>query len=598
MTSKTTIIWFVLAAALFAGVWVSQKLLAPAAPRDRALLPGLRAGDLTGIEISPAGALEISASRTNRTWQLQKPLAYPAQTAAIETLAAALEKLTPATRLTAAEFRSHKNAEADFGFDNPQFYLVITEGEQRWQLHVGNKTAPGDQVFIRVDGVDGAFVTDAGWLQLLPHSADEWRDTTLVDTPGATDWIVITNGAKAMEFRRDPTNQLWRMVRPLAARADSARIAAALQQLQAGHVIQFITDDAHADLSSYGLQPADLDVWLGHDTNFSAAIHVGKNPAENPLLVYARREGWNSVMTAGKDAFAPWRGAVNDFRDPHLVTSAAPVAEIEVRGESHFILQQRGANDWTVAGEKFSADTENVQNFLKLLGSLRVTEFVKDVVTLPDLQNFGLAPPARQITLRGTAGDTNSALAQLFFSTNTPDRVLVKRADEDFVYALPTGDVSSLFALYGQDWEFRDRHIWKFSEANVAQITLRQNGKVRQLIRTGDNKWSLAAGSQGIINPPAIEETIHRLGELTALYWIGRNLSEPEKNYGLNPNNLSLTVELKTGEKLTVDFGSEIPKAQTALAAVTLDDERWGFVFPPVLYQFVATYLTIPSNVP
>jgi hypothetical protein len=320
--------------------------------------------------------------------------------------------------------------------------------------------------------------------------------------------------------------------------------------------------------------------------------------SENSPQLYARREGWNSVVTTSKDAFAPWRGAVNDFRDPHLLTLTTPVAEIEMRGGSNFTLQQRGPNNWAVAGEKFSADNENVQNFLKLIASLRAAEFVKDVVTAPDLQGFGFTPPSRQIIMRGTAGDTNSVLTQLIFGTNEPSRVLVKRGDEDFIYALAAEDYNGLVALYGESWEFRDRHIWSFSETNVAQITLRQNGQTRQLVRTGENKWSLGPDSQGIINPPAIEETVHRLGGLTAFYWIGRNITEPEKNFGLNTNNLSITVELKTGEKLAVDFGSEIPKAQTALAAVTLDGERWAFVFPPVLYQFVTSYLTLPPNAP
>jgi hypothetical protein len=90
---------------------------------------------------------------------------------------------------------------------------------------------------------------------------------------------------------------------------------------------------------------------------------------------------------------------------------------------------------------------------------------------------------------------------------------------------------------------------------------------------------------------------VHRLGELTAAGWVGRNFTEPEK-YALNTNNLQITIELKNGEREVVDFGGELPAAQTALAAVTLDGERWAFVFPPVLYQFVLSYLTIPANVP
>ena len=241
-----------------------------------------------------------------------------------------------------------------------------------------------------------------------------------------------------------------------------------------------------------------------------------------------------------------------------------------------------------------------MQNFLKLLAGLRVSEFVKDVVTAPDLAGFGFTPPARQIILRGTAGDSNSVLAQLLFSTAETNRVLVKRGDEDFIYAIKPADYNSLFgdgSLFAAGWQFRNRRIWNFTEADVAQVTLQQNGKTRTLVRTGENKWSFAPGSQGIINPPAIEEAVHRLGGLTVAGWVARHVTAPEK-FGLNPGNLSLTVELKSGEKLSVDFGAELAQAQTALAAVTYDGERWVFVFPPIVYQFVANYLTIPPSAP
>jgi hypothetical protein len=44
-----------------------------------------------------------------------------------------------------------------------------------------------------------------------------------------------------------------------------------------------------------------------------------------------------------------------------------------------------------------------------------------------------------------------------------------------------------------------------------------------------------------------------------------------------------------------VDFGAH---DNGVLAAVTLDGGRWAFEFPPVLYQFVLSYLTIPENIP
>jgi hypothetical protein len=600
MNSKNTWLWFAVAAMLAAFIFIFQHYFRAPTSVPNAILPNLQPQSVTSVQIIPNGALEIRADYTNNAWLLTKPIFYPAQPAAIETLLAALQKMTPATKISAAEMRGHKNAETEFGFDNPQISLAIEAGEERRQILVGNKTAPGDQVFLRVIGVDGAFVVDADWLKLIPHSVADWRSTALVDAAqNDFDSIIVTNGAKVIELHRDATNRLWRMTRPLQARADSGRITAALLQLQAARVTRFVTDDPKADLTAFGLQPADLDLWFGRDGNLVAAVHVGKNPPDDSAQVFAKREDWNAIVTTPDAPFASWRGAVNDFRDPYLfeLTATAPVAEIEMRGENNFTLQRQGSNDWRVANEKFPADADSVQQFIKILAGLRVSEFVKDVVTTPDLEAYGLSPkPARQIILRSAIGDSNSVIAQLSFAATT-NGIFVHREGEDFIYSSAADDFNNWKLLYGEDWQFRDRRIWNFTESDVAQITLRQNGKTRVMIRSGVNQWSLAAGSQGMINPPAIEESAHRLGDLSAYAWFGRNITEPEK-FGWNTNNLQITVELKNGSKSTVDFLKDLPQGNTALAAVTLDGERWAFIFPPVVYQFVLNYLTIPANVP
>ncbi|MES1180660.1 MAG: DUF4340 domain-containing protein, partial [Verrucomicrobiota bacterium] len=250
-------------------------------------------------------------------------------------------------------------------------------------------------------------------------------------------------------------------------------------------------------------------------------------------------------------------------------------------------------NGWAIAGEKFPVDAENVQAFIKLLAGLRTVEFVKDVATAPDFAAYGLDAPVRQIIVRSAAGDTNAVIAALAFGTNQDNKIFVRRADEDFVYAVTAADFNTLMALYGEAWEFRDRQIWNFSVTNVAQLTLHQDGQTRQLIRTGENKWSLGAGSQGFVEGKYIEQSAQQLSQLTAYYWAGRNVTDLEQA-GFNTNKLQITVELKTGEKLAVNFGSETPRLQSALAATTFDGERWAFVFPPGPYLFVLSYLTIP----
>jgi Domain of unknown function (DUF4340) len=598
MNSKTTGFWFVIAATLLVLVLFFRHFQNESSPEPGQILTHLQPQLVTSIQIIPAGALEIQADRTNQTWFLTRPVVYPAQSAAIEALLDALQKLTPAMRLEAGELHEHTDAEKEFGFDNPQFSIVIEAGQQRWQLKVGNKTAPGDQVFLRVVGVEGVFVANVDWLKLIPSSVNDWRDTALVDAGEVEDcnWIVVTNGAKIIELRCDATNHLWQMIRPLQARANSDRINDALQQLQTARVSRFVTDDPKTDLSAFGLQPAGMDIWLGHNSNLVTAIHIGKNFTNNSTQVYAMRGNWGTVLTTASEPLQTWHGAVNDFRDPHLFELTAPVAEIEMLGPgtNHFILQRSATNGWKVSGENFPVDTDSVQQFIKTLAGLRISEFVKDVVTAPDLQTYGLTSPSRQIILRSAVGDTNAIIAQLLFGAQQTNKIFVRSADEDFVYAITLEDFSR---LQEAGWEFRERRIWNFPESDVAQITIHQNGKTRQIIHAGVNKWSLAAGSQGIINPPAIEETAHQLGTLAAVAWVGRNATNLAP-YGFKTNDLEITAELKNGAKHTVKFSAELPNTQTSLASVTLDGERWVFIFPPVLYQLVLSYLTIPANVP
>lgn len=595
MKNQTTVIWFAVAVILAAFIWIHDHYFSHAEVAGGKLLPGLHAADLTEIQITPAGAKEFIAVYTNNSWCLKKPFVYPAQNAAIASWLGALEKLTVATHITAAELNAKKDAEAGFGFDAPQATVDLAAGETKWRFLVGSNTAPGDQVFVRIVGADGALVTDSAWLPLLPPTVESWRDTSLVGPVDNCDWIVITNGTRVIELRRNTTNQLWRMVQPIAARADSARITTALQQLAGVQATRFITDDPKADLTAFGLEPASTDVWLGHGTNLYSAVHAGKISAEDTNQIYVRRDSFNTVALAAKDTLAAWTGEVNDFRDQHLLELHAPVAEIELRSATtNFSLVFNVTNGWRVVGEKFPAESQSVLDLAKLLLNWRATEFVRDFPTRTDLEKYGLANPARHITFYGAAGDTNTVVAQLLFGNEEANRIFVKRADEDFIYALSLADFSR---LKENSWEFRSHRLWNFSETNVASITMRQAAQTRTLLRAGTNSWSVAPGSQGIINPLAIEETVRRLGELEADGWVARNLTAPE-SFGFTTNSPQLTIELKTGEKFILDFGENVPQQEKVFAAATLDGERWAFVFPAGLTQLVAAYLTIPQDPP
>jgi hypothetical protein len=586
------------AVALFAFILFQQRFLRQLGSGPNRILPKLRAAAVTSVQVRPAAQLEIRADRTNGTWQLTEPLVYPAQGLSIEKLLAELERLTPASYIKARELQGRPRTDEEYGFAAPQASITIEQPRYTARLRVGAKTTPGDQVFVQVVGVEGVYVVNADLLNYLPRSADDWRDTTLINLNGlAFDRLAVTNGTKIFELRRDAANKPWRMVYPLQARANNTKTEESLQMLQSVRVRRFVTPDPRADAEAFGLQPPELEVALGQGTNTVARLQFGKSLTNDTRLVYARRLGLNAIVAVPKDLLAPWYGQVNDFRDPFLVTWTASVAVIDVRGqEENFSLQRQTNDTWRVLPQDFTADAGLVKDLLFALSSLQIVEFTKDVVIAADLPAYGLASPVQQYVLRSAtasspASPTNAIISEVDFGTNQGDKVFARRADENFVYAVKFADFQRLPAA---SWEMRERRIWNFSTNDVASITIQQQGRVRQVVRNGPHDWSLAPGSQGVINVVAVEEAVRGLCQPTAVAWVARG-DEHRTRYGFTDKDQRVTLELKNGDKAPVEF-SALASPNSPYAAVTMDGQLWIFQFPTWLYDYVQRYLSVPLN--
>ncbi len=596
MSSRHTWFWIVLALGLFSFIFFFQRHKpAPVTSASR-LLPEMRGQAVSAIQVRPATRpLGIRAERTNGGWQLTQPMVYPAQSTNIDRLVDALENLVPVTVISAAELRGHRNPEEEYGFAAPQASIVVQQGEYRATLLVGAMTTPGDQVFVQVVGREGIYVTDAGWLSCVPKSANEWRDTSVL--PGdidSFDRLAVTNNARVFVLQRDP-HRLWRMIWPLnSARADNARIHEALGKLEHLKVRQFVSDDPKADLDSFGLGLPTLDLSLGSGTNFISVLQLGKPVPTATNEVYARRLGSPVVFTVDDRLLAAWRGgSVNDFRDPHLLTSAQTITRIEVHGSENFLLLRETSGIWRMQPPNFPVDSQLVQDFIADLRGLKIVQFTKDVVNPPDLPQFGLATPARRYSIStgadgSSSATTNCPLTELSFGTvtNQPDKVFVWRPDESSVYAVATNDYAR---LPSHSWQLRERKLWDFTIDEVAGVTIQQAGRSRELIRGAAHQWSFAPGSQGIINDLAVEETVRGIVQSAAVAWVGRG-EAARKSYGLAEPVHQVTFHLKNGRKATLQFGTEAPSTNR-YAGLEQDGEYWVLEFSWILFRDISSYL-------
>ena len=595
MNYKSTFVWITIAAVLAGAILGVQKFGRKPAPGLVALIPGFRADKVTSVAFTPAGQLEIRAERTNALWRLVKPVSYPAQAASVEALINALEKLAPAYTISGAEVRQRKNADKEFGFD-ARTTLALMIGEESRQLRIGSLTAPGDQLYVQVVGSDGVFVVDAQLLKLLPAKMDDWRDTGLVDLRGVIfDHIVVSNATAVIELQRDATNLLWRLTRPMQARADNFRLAEAIQKLHGTRVKNFVTDDTKGAGDNFGFLNPELELALVRGTNALATLQFGKSPTNDPALIYARREGFDAIVTVERQPLELWLSAVNQFRDPHLVTLLSQPDQIEVRDSEPFTLQRVSTNGWRLVDSDMPVDTEFVRELMLTIGTGRITQF-KDSITVADLPKYGLVKPKRQIVLRSAATDkasTNKVIAELSFGEIKDGTVFVRRADENSVYAIGVEDYARLAV---SSWQLRQRAVWRFDVNDVVRVVV-QKGELRtDLRRTGTNAWVFAPGSQGIINSAAVEETIHRLGLLDAGAWVGRS-EEDAAQFGFGTTNLNVQVELKDGTKHEVEFGGA-SLDNYPYAKVKIGGQSWFFEFPIVVHEYIKFYLPLPATKP
>jgi hypothetical protein len=595
MNPKSTWLWLAVAAGLFAAIFFYERHGRRSPPGPTKVLPELKADAITSVQVRPAAGHAIQAERTNELWQLTEPRSYPAQKASVESLLTALEKLTPVTVITARELMGRTNVDEEYGFSAPQATITLQQPGYHALIQVGAKTAPGDQVFLRV--VSDIYVVDAGIIKYLPGSADDWRDTTLLELKSlAFDHLAVTNGTKIVQLVRGRTNEPWRIAYPLSARADNFKVGEALRRLESLRVQQFVPDDGKGDLDTFGLQTPELELAFALGTNPPAVLQFGKSPTNDTRLVYARRVGQNAVVTVANDLLTPWRDKVNDFRDPYVLAIKAAPALVEVRGQDSFTLEQQTNGAWRVLPQGFPADVGLVRDFFSALNTLRIIEFI-DVVIEPDLPNYGLASPALHYSLRSMpsnapGGRTNGIIADLSLGTNQAGKAFARRADESFVYGITS---NAFQRMPSASWQMRDRTIWSLSTNDIVRVIIHQQGKERQLKRNGPYSWALA--TPGVLkNDLAVEETVGGLCQLTAVAWVASGDQERPR-YGFTDKGFQITLELKSGEKKTVEFGGQAPSG-CAYALTTLEGSPWAFEFPLPLSRDVADYLTIPADVP
>ncbi len=466
------------------------------------------AGSVTAIELLRSNTV-VRVERLNGQWTLKLPVAYPAQGAAIESFLDALGKVRPTRWLSAAELSAGgvTNSLAAFGLETGAITVKLETDSGPVLLKLGGAAPIGDQQYLQRVGLDGVFLIGGSLLASLPRSADYWRDRSLFELRGETyDRLEVRGKTPGFEVRRNAAGQ-WMLTKPLAARADGARIESLINALRTARVVAFLSDSPGVDLEPLGLQPPENEFILARGTNELVRLQIGNVPADATNFVRVRLPATTNIVLVPVEVGLLARLPLPNFRDRRLLPPLTGVNRIEIRaGTNLTTVQARGTNWLVTAPTEFPADPDLVRYWLDQLPDLTIADFANDVVA--DYATYGLAQPAREY--RFFAG--TNVLAQLQFGKQDgAERIFARRLDEPGVYSLALGAFLQQPEAAGQ---FRDL---RFSESNVVRVAITRLGKTRTLERTAAGEWAVTAGAPAAAFTPAVEETLHRLGALQAV---------------------------------------------------------------------------------
>ena len=522
----------------------------PVVPDQVSVIELIRSNDVVRVERAGSG------------WTMRLPVPYAAQGTAVDAFTVAVGKLQPSGWLTAAQVAANgPDAAKAFGLDSSATTLKLETSAGPVILKLGGLAPLGGQFYFQRVGDDGVFTADAKFLGALPETAAAWRDRGLFDLGDAAPDRLELRGKTAFEAVKDAATGAWRLVKPLAARADGERLDALLHTLRTVRVAQFVNDAPAADPELYGVQPPEAELVAGRGSDTLAHLQFGRSPTNMPGGVYVRRMSRTNVVLVPAAAAFVLRGPLADFRDRRLLPLLTDSTRIEFTTSAEKAVLERTGTHWNiVAPIKTPADPELMGFFFSQLAASVITDFPNDVVA--DYGRYGLEKPFRSY---GFSRGTNPPFQFQFGARSGEEHIFVRRLDEPGVYTVRLTDMLQLPETAAQLRDLR------FASSNVVKVVVSQKGNSRTLERGADGLWAVTAGSAGNPFSPAVEETLHRLGQMQTTRFAVRD----EQMFTRLPSFAELAHEvmltLAPGgavKTLRLRFVSDLGAAAIALADV------------------------------
>jgi len=547
MNWKSLVVLAVLVSAVGSFFYYDTYWLTPS--RDKA---DLAKGRLWSVEATDVEAVTIKRQsdtiRLKRAegggWEMLEPVKARGDKGAIDEVITGL-----VTVRVDREIDPNPAKLGEFGLDPAaaEVRLEVKARKDPLVLLVGAKSPTGAWIYAR-EGEKPAVMTVSELVgRDTSRPAADFRDKAVIafDKKSVSAVDLDVGGDHIALVAEEPGK--WRIVTPIAYRADADLIRDFLDKLESAKVKEFVAE-APPSLAPYALdRPTTVTVWTGKDKERSSKTLLFGRADADRKGVYVMRTGEPGVMLAPEELWTAVPKTAAVLRDKVVMAYAYDKANrVELLSARGRVVLEREGTGWKItAPEALRADSGAVNALLWSIRDLRASSFLADAPG--DVPRFVKKPEVTVKIWEEGAKEPKTLLLQPSPEVRGGKPAAIAAVEGQGPVVLV--DAKTLSDLSKTDADLRDKSLFPgLDTGTVKRARVVAAGKPLVVEKSGDD-WKVLEPARG---PAKSLKVTDLLLTLRSLRW--KEIASPKGDdvarYGLDHPELEVSVYKADGGEL------------------------------------------------
>jgi len=368
VSNRRFILFFLCGILVLSGVLVhlarQARVVATAATRNT--LCTLGAESIDALEVVYGGTNAVSLARdASGAWRIASPYSAPADPAVVARILDVVTVQPIGDMRSADELAELHEDYVDFGLAlDARVSLRLRAGPREACVRFGARTASGQEVYARTEGLRNVFTLPVASLDAVPGNVDGFRRRALVECAPEEVAGVDLRVPESPYVKLVRASRGWRLAVPVEAPADAAVAERLVAALSRARIADFVLPSAErpesveegdviktSALVPYGLASETAQsVTLRSPTGKAEQIVFGDAVGTN--RVYALVQGGTAVVILDRDVADVCRAGVESLRDTRvfpLVGDERIVSVSLTEGSLVYVLARNADGGWRLA---------------------------------------------------------------------------------------------------------------------------------------------------------------------------------------------------------------------------------------------------------